>query len=398
MTRQNSRKARGILFSAWIVFGSLISFLYAQNLTGGKVIRLDLQQTAKASGSLKLSDIADDISYVKLETTKDCFFTPSQFIVRENCIYARDRDNGKVLLFNRQGKFLRQIGKIGKGPTEHLGAFTMQASLKGDRVYLFSKKSNRLTSYSSEGQKLSEFAVKYPSWGFAPMSDNQFIFLTPFGFPSPDSSAFFFYLQDNQGNVKRKIKTHRNIPIGGAIEFGRFFINPALVLAYQPFCDTVFEISPKGDFLPRYVLEFGKNRMPDDVWFDRDKFERVKYDYINSVNLLPTKGILFIRFGYQKTRRIGLVSLSDGATKGSKTTSGLIENDIDGGPDFWPGETNGINEVYSFVQPVDLLQKWQRGEFKDRKFRSQADNARFVEMVNSLREDDNPVMVIVRLK
>jgi hypothetical protein len=39
-------------------------------------------------------------------------------------------------------------------------------------------------------------------------------------------------------------------------------------------------------------------------------------------------------------------------------TQGLIINDLDGGPDFFPARSDGKKEVDSLVQPIDLfLQK-----------------------------------------
>jgi hypothetical protein len=393
-----SFQRRTIQFVIFVIFGTLCSFRSSNIPSDGKILTINLEQIAKSSGSIKLSEIATDISYVKLETTKDCFFTPSQYIVRGDHIFAKDRDNGKVFLFNKQGKFIRQIGTIGKGPLEHLGAFNIQASPTGDKVYLFSKSSNHLSCYSAEGQKLSECPVAYASWWFAPLANDQHIFLAPFGYPVPDSSAFFYYLQDKKGNVTKKYQTKTNFPIGGVIEFGNFYINPLTRLTYQQMCDTVFAISDKGAFLPRYVLDFGKSRIPDEVWYESAKYEKVKYDYINYINLVETKSTLFVRFIYQKSNRIGLVSLKDGQMSGFKTDKGLVENDLDGGQDFWPKETDGVNKVYSFIQPVNLLQQWQSGEMKNKKFKSQADRDNFVKMVTSLKDDDNPVVMIVNLK
>jgi hypothetical protein len=104
---------RSVLFALLITTGILVGFRTSNITSNGKVLKINLERIAKSTGSIKLSEIAADISYVKLETTKDCFFTPSQFIVRGDHIYAKDRDNGNVFLFNRQGKFIRKIGTIG---------------------------------------------------------------------------------------------------------------------------------------------------------------------------------------------------------------------------------------------------------------------------------------------
>ncbi|MDD4645262.1 MAG: 6-bladed beta-propeller, partial [Bacteroidales bacterium] len=389
---------KAILLVAIMTIGVLYGFQSSNIAPQRKILKIGLEQIAKSTGSVKLSEIANGITYIKLETTRDCFFTPSQFIIRGNYIFAKDRDNGKVFLFNRQGKFISEISSIGKGPLEHLGAYNIQSTPTGDKIFLFSKASNRVSCYSVGNKKISDVPVKYPSWSFAPLANDQLIFLSPFGFPSPDSSAFFFYLQNNKGNVTKKYKTKKNIPIGGAIEIGNFFINPRNTLAYQQLCDTVFEISDKGDFTPRYLLDFGKSRMPDEVWNERVNYHEVQYDYINWVRLVETKNSLFVNFVYQKTTRVGLISLNDGKLRGFKTDKGLVENDLDGGPDFWPVDTDGSNEVYRYLQPVNLTQQWRSGEFKDKKFKSQAAHDQFIKMVTSLKEDDNPVVMIVNLK
>ena len=200
-----------MLSSLFLMLTCFLGFGIPGSYAQGKVPELNLSQILKPEKPLKLSGVAASIAYVPLETTKDCLFTPSQYLVRGDRVYIRDRDNGRVFLFSTQGRFIREIGTIGKGPREHLGAAYMQASPSGDRVYLHSKKSRRLTCYSAEGEKLSEYAVMYPSWWFAPLAHEKQVFITPFGFPSPDSAAFLFYIQDSKGRVTRKYPAYREI-------------------------------------------------------------------------------------------------------------------------------------------------------------------------------------------
>ncbi|MCX6227063.1 MAG: 6-bladed beta-propeller [Bacteroidia bacterium] len=387
-----------ILFS-FIACGLFVSCRQAGNHTGGKILNIDLDLIAAPREPLRLSEIARTISYVQMATTPDCLFTPSQYIIRGDHIFARDRDNGKVFLFNGDGKFVRQIGSIGAGPGEHLGCNYMQVSSRGDKVYMLSKKSNVLSCFSIEGNKLFSYPIKYSaSWWFAPLSNDQQIFIAPFGYPVPDSASFLYYLQDCKGKVIRKYHSPRNIPVTGVIEFGSFYTNPQITLSYQPFCDTIFSISEKGDFLPRYVLNFGNSRIPNELWDDKQKFTEKRYDYYNGISLIETKNSVFIRFYYQKRSRIGIISLMDNKIRGIQSEKGFLENDLDGGPDFWPVETNGLDVVYSFIQPFDLVQQWQTGGLKNKKFSNQAERDKFVKMVTSLKEDDNPVVMMAELK
>jgi hypothetical protein len=398
MELRKSYRLKTIL-PAILVTGLLFGFSFSPDHSPDKIRKIQLDEIAQPSSTIRLSDIAVEISYVPLETTPDCLFTPSQYIVRGENIYARDRDNGKVFLFNKQGKFLRQIGTIGAGPNEHAGASFMQASPTGDKIYMLSKKTNKLSCYSVQGAQLSTFPVQYACWWFAPLGNDRQIYISPFGYPVPDSAAFRYYLQDSKGKVIRKYPAKRNIPFAtGVVEFGSFFVNPLVTMTYQPLCDTVFTLNDKGDFQPRYLLDFGKSRMPDAVWDDKTKYMDVRYDYYNGVSLVETAGSLFVRFYYQKKTRIGLISLGNDNLRGIKSGNGQLENNLDGGPDFWPAETDGKNLVYSFLQPVDLLQKWQNGELKNKKFTSQPGREKFLKMISGITENDNPVLMIVKLR
>jgi 6-bladed beta-propeller len=69
--------------------------------------------------NIKISTIADSIYYIKLETSNECLIKHIQKIeVDKELIFILD-NNERLLLFDRDGKFLNQIGKIGKGPGEY---------------------------------------------------------------------------------------------------------------------------------------------------------------------------------------------------------------------------------------------------------------------------------------
>lgn len=155
------------------IFGVLILFLlfsacsnkqttkesHGENVEQEKLYyTLDLSMDFSGSDNqtLLLSDIVDDVEYVKLETTDDCLVTKNSFI----SVFATDEDiyvlnknytNEKLFRFDRKtGKFISQIGSVGQGPKEMIkpGFVFAEDSL----VYVSSNISKKVYVYTNENQ------------------------------------------------------------------------------------------------------------------------------------------------------------------------------------------------------------------------------------------------------
>lgn len=87
----------------------------------------------------KLSELVDSLSYIRLETSKDCMMghasryrlmnTPVGFVVYN----ANSRS--EPLVFSHEGKFISKIGRFGKGPGEFLYPYSVRFDKK-DQVFL----------------------------------------------------------------------------------------------------------------------------------------------------------------------------------------------------------------------------------------------------------------------
>ncbi len=65
-------------------------------------------------------------------------------------LYVLDRDNARIVVFDRTGKYLRQIGRKGEGPGE-LGLPLALAVTNDDRVVVFDLANNALTVFKTDG-------------------------------------------------------------------------------------------------------------------------------------------------------------------------------------------------------------------------------------------------------
>jgi hypothetical protein len=82
----------------------------------------------------------------------------------------------------------------------------------------------------------------------------------------------------------------------------------------------------------------------------------------------------------------------------SSNFPGSIINDIDGGPDFWPKAAVNDTTLYMPILPLDLRNK----DFRDKLLNAEVTYPQkkdiLIQLIDSLDENDNPLLMVVRLK
>ncbi|MCD6347935.1 MAG: 6-bladed beta-propeller [Bacteroidales bacterium] len=395
--RNNFFKLLGL--SCLVAFVIIVAGCHEGDSTdsGASLIKLDMESLLQNQQELKLTEIADDIHYISLETNSDVICQPLQYFIRGNRIIIRNRDQ-TVYLFDAEGIFIRQVGQMGPGPNEYGGIQNLEVSPDGKRLIFYSTRLNKGFVYSPEGEKLGEFKIPYPTWRFASLLSGRYMMISPYGAFSPDSAAFLFYLIDGQGEVLKKYLSSKVIQMMGDFSIGRFVSNPKSVIGYHPFNDTVFSFDQQGNKSAKYLFDFGSKRVPDEAFDDMMKYMQERDQYIYSPALLETAGRLFIRVSHQKKTWLGIYNFTNGSLDALSSEEGKIENDLDGGPDFWPANSDGDKTVYKLLQPVDLVEARDNGDFAEKDFKSPRARKTFETMLQELKEDDNPVIMVVKLK
>ncbi|MFA6126526.1 MAG: 6-bladed beta-propeller [Bacteroidales bacterium] len=81
---------------------------------------IDVIGALKNEKPLNLSEIVDHIEYVQLETKPECLIGFGEAVIAGSNIYVRNSRPASLLVFDKRGKFLRQISRQGKGPGEYI--------------------------------------------------------------------------------------------------------------------------------------------------------------------------------------------------------------------------------------------------------------------------------------
>jgi hypothetical protein len=94
----------------------------------------------------------DSCRVVKLETNDSCLISEiSSLEVYKEWIIISDRASLKVLLFNGNGEFIRQIGSVGRGPSEYLSISTFFVDQKRGRINIIDPMLQAIVSYDLDG-------------------------------------------------------------------------------------------------------------------------------------------------------------------------------------------------------------------------------------------------------
>jgi len=388
-----------LIISLLVAAGMNLSSCQSENQKpDSPLIVLDMESLLSNQQEVLLSDIAESIKYIKLETNPDVLCQVLQYIVRDNKIYVRNR-NGTVYLFDGEGKFIRHIGRKGQGPGEYLGVQYIDASPEGDFVYFYYTRGNIGYVFSSDGEMINDFKIKYPTWRFAALSPDRHVMISPYGAFSPDSLPFLFYVSDGKGQVVNKFSSKKVIMLGsGDFSIGKFIVTPKSVIGYHQFCDTVFSFDQEGNKSPKYVLDYGDKRLPDEEIDDMMKLNENRAQYIHSTSLYESSDKVFVRAYHKKKALIGYWQEKDNSMIAISSESGKLRNDLDGGPDFWPTASDGEKTVYRLLKPVSLVDLWNTGDFEEKEFKQADERKEFIKMIQALDEGENPVIMVVKLK
>mgnify|MGYP003303388829 CR=1 FL=1 len=120
---------------------------------------------------VKLSDIAEKVAFVPLETTDTSLVARqmlSQIRLANGCIYVPCSE-GLLTFDEKTGKFLRRISRKGQGPGEYTSIRGIEILEGSEYVYLFS--GEKVLTFQSDGKFLTQYS-KPGGWATSIIQDS----------------------------------------------------------------------------------------------------------------------------------------------------------------------------------------------------------------------------------
>jgi hypothetical protein len=163
--------------------------------------------------------------------------------------------------------------------------------------------------------------------------------------------------------------------------------------------DTVFTILPDLTEKPSFIISPGEHR-----WPRKNLLPGEITKYLTVLQVFETRQLLMFKYIYLDEGYFAIITKGDKKphlVKLELNGYGGIPNDLDGGTVFLPLAyyTESSREYLAgLVNPYKMKTHINTHEFKESSPQYPDKKDKYNELVNSLEETDNPVLVIVRLK
>jgi len=369
------------------------------------LVTLDIISALKNEKEFRLSEMVDSLEYIKLETGTECLVSNASKVIGKKYILLLNSQPPQVLLFDHSGKFIRPIGKIGKGPGEYTYPESADLSPDEDRVIVSDVGQRHFLEYSVDGSLVgSHQSPSGVEAGPYYLDQVNIAFMeTPFS----DSMHYPHVVVMNLSTGEQKpmyfinFKRNPNHQAGVYLQ-NDFHRTDEGIVFKNALCDTIYRLSPDYAVKPAYSLHSFANRaiynsmteqeieavrridlsclLSHFLFFigtDKDRFHLVYNTFTKELFRLPKFKKCRIEGGYPY---------------------GII-NDLDGtGPVwFWGGSYIRNNQFSNLLQVIDLKEKIKTDCFLKADLKTNQYRDRLKKMVEVSSENDNPIIRIMHL-
>ena len=335
---------------------------------------------------IMLNELASDIRYVPLETTDDCLMNNEFYIMQYT---GEDIITSGIFHFDKNGKFLNKIGSKGQGPEEYLQGLFAFGDWKNKLLYV--QNWTTLTCYGFDGTFVRSVPTPQLNMGAAGLFDKNHILYSNDIYYADKANPIQLYMVDSQnGKTVSKWRGHleENKKYGMILTSRDFMYNYDNSLFYKPALENViFKIlSPKKRQL---VYKFDCSGKDIDVSAD-EVDPKKRFQFLSVYWAKETAQYLFVNYGMKNISRLGIYD------KEKKTfTNVTIKDNLAGGYDIHPAWTSDDNHLLMVYYAGGLLQdkekRYSTGLLPERK-------KELDELLKNIKEDDNPVVILVTLK
>lgn len=159
-------------------------------------------QGAFSKVQLDLKDIAN-VEYIKLETDTNCIVNSRPMIYSDNYLILLRTDNGEIVFFDHQGKFQHKFSHKGNGPHEYLYITNLRLDEKRKEIYVHDSFKKNIFVYDLKGNFIREYTSSSIRFLYT-WDTNEFI-TYDVNFNNTDEKPYYTLLSKENGIVDKKI-------------------------------------------------------------------------------------------------------------------------------------------------------------------------------------------------
>ncbi len=343
------------------------------------------------SDTLKTSYFADTVIYIPLETTADNYIRRfKQLWMNDSVLLVNSGD--ALFMFQRNGEFIRKVGRNGKGPGEYARIFNFE--IIRDTIYISSTAKKSFIKYTLNGTFCDEIQLNYQPVFFSSTIDNKLVcyhwqegklFLYDKNFLSPDTIVV------EHGVTVGRYKYSISDPA-----FMTYFQKHSSGLLFNNYLnDTIWKIA-KAIKEPGFILDIKNDLLPleKSIEFcngDFKRWESMAKTY-QLVHIIPIESQIFAFQKYwlgESYTAIYYYNRKQSIEK--KFNSSYIYDDLVSKQKIsnviFLKSANGY--LVAEMQPYKLRQNIEGSKEKP--------SSLWLKQMASVGENDNPILILMRL-
>ena len=315
--------------------------------------------------------------------------------------------HGKLSIFDKTGKYLWGLNKIGNGPGEYPELKEFAITENGN---ITATSYRKIINYDSTGIFLSENKTDFLGFEFVYMDNNNYFFLNRY---TIEYGNMLFSVMDNRGIIKKrlfkmsKLEANKSALVHDWRDLSLF--KSTLYFMY-PYGDTIYSIDNKDNIKRLYSIDFGDKSIPADLFDEKgdelalEKKTSKLEDYMHATAIGYADKYIYIG-SYNKVFQ-GFITLYSKMNKHTLTAHKIVDDmflkgnvialkekrlphNMDGNDILWPLDPEYLINGYKHY--MSYLSDAGREEFRKK-------YPELVRICTKLKEDDNPVILRIKVK
>jgi hypothetical protein len=369
-------------------------------------ITFNLKKLPKISTKTLFDLGFSEIEYIPLETNEKCLIQksinldmPGDRLIIGNNFYLIKQFNS-ILKFRNNGSFIAKIGTVGRGPDEFQICHDLEIDEKG-QIYIVDGFRKKFYTYSENGEFIKTTNIPLDGVIEFRLVEGMFLCYNENNLGKVKNS---FILIDKNGKVVKSfpnIYPYTKTPnMGYTFQENLFYRFNNKLFKKEVYSDTIFMFEDMK-FVAHLSIEVGDKLITPKVQSELAGMDIAK-KYISPQNLFEFGDYIYYQFMYTFNFSSTLIYSFIGSKLDNShflldTGQGLV-NDLDGGPNILPLTIKDENTIISSVDAIKLKAHVASEAFRNSKPKYPEKKKELEKLANSLKETDNPVLIMVRLK
>ena len=222
---------------------------------------MDIEAAYENPQKIYLSEFATNITYIPLETKSESLISNiRQILFSDDYIFVSQFRS--LHQFTRDGKFIRQIGAVGRGPEEFAQVANISLNLDGEVIYIHAGNPQKTLLFDFNGTFIKSFKLSLPSARTLSFGQDGFVTYYPDVPLEHDICDYLLYFSDSSGNFLKKVERRDKITATHFIGLGQHNLyNLGEDIYFKDLHnDTIFKVL-YDSLVPHIILDFGKYKL-----------------------------------------------------------------------------------------------------------------------------------------